>query len=337
MRITILIITIIGYSTLFSQSKYGKTPKEEKQCKEALIYVEYMDNDPELALSLWRTAYQICPAARKSQYQNGVKIYEQLLKSSQDKILKKKYLDTICSILDQRIVYFQQEGYVRGAKGIQLFKYNIENPENAYKELNQSLELSKSKTKPGVLFYLMKSMILLEKEGVKKTDDVFLLFDKINTVVNSNENDANYKKALVKIEQLVEPYMSCETLISITEKSFKTNKNNIDWLKRNILLFKVKKCYDAPIFEELLTTSFQLSSTVKDAELLAKIALTKKEYGKNIDWLNKAINMAETDELKASIYFNIAQTYMYQEQYVQVKKYALKAIALKKGWGAPQK
>ena len=57
-KLAFITLGIILSFNAFSQGKYGETPEDSVKCIENLIYVDYMKNDPKLALELWRVAYR---------------------------------------------------------------------------------------------------------------------------------------------------------------------------------------------------------------------------------------------------------------------------------------
>ena len=165
-KITLIIIGLIISLTTYSQGKYGATPEDSVVCIESLIYKDYMKNEPALALSLWRVAYNTCPKSQKTLYINGVKMYKSLSKKSKDEAQKSAYLDTIFQIYDQRIEMFGQKGMVLGQKGQAMLSTSYDK-EKTYATLTQALSITGNKTQSGTLVATMFATINMEKMGKK--------------------------------------------------------------------------------------------------------------------------------------------------------------------------
>jgi len=334
-----LILTGITISlSTFSQGKYGATPEDSLVCIESLIYKDYIKSEPKLAMSLWKKAYSVCPGSQKSLYINGVKMYKTLIKGAKDATLQKSLIDTMLSIYDQRIQYFGQEGMVKGMKAQAMMVYRKKETEAIYSLFEEAIALTGNKTAAGTTVGAMFSVINLEKAGKKSKEDVVEMFSKLSDICNANltgKQAAKYTKAIGKIENVSGPYLNCDALVALAEKSFEAKKDDVDWLRKTVKMLKRKKCYEAPIFAKVADAFFQKEPSAEGAEGMGKLFLGKKNYSQAIDFFKKAVEMAEGNEAKAEYTFSIAQAYLYSRQYAQVRTYAKKALALKSGWGAP--
>jgi len=167
---------VLGLAS-YAQPNYGATPEDSVACIESLIYKDYIKNDPNLALELWRVAYKVCPQSQKTLYINGAKMYKTLAKNTKDAELQKAYLDTMFSIYDQRIEMFGQRGLVLGYKG-QAMLAAKQDKEKIFATLNEAVELTGNKTQSGTLVATMFAIINMEKTGKKTKEDVVLMFEK---------------------------------------------------------------------------------------------------------------------------------------------------------------
>ncbi|MCB0408632.1 MAG: tetratricopeptide repeat protein [Flavobacteriales bacterium] len=332
-----LALTLIGIAVstfTFAQGKYGATPQDSITCIESLIYKDYMDNDPKLALSLWRKAYKVCPESQVSLYINGVKLYQGLIKEAKTGAEQQAYKDTMFSIFDQRIKVFGDEAKVKGYKGQTMLVYDKKNIEGIYTTLSEAVNLGGKETDAGTLVATMFAIVNLEKAEKKTKEDVVVQYDKLVSICAAN-NDEKYKDAQEKIQSVAAPYLDCEELVPLAEKNFEANKGDVVWLRNTVKLLKYKKCYEAEIFAKVAEALFPLDPSAESAENMGKLFLGKKDYDKAIDFFNKALEMAETDEDKAQYTFSIAEANLYAKNYSSARTYALKAAAMKSGWGEP--
>jgi tetratricopeptide (TPR) repeat protein len=340
-EITLIVTGLVISLSTFAQGKYGATPADSITCIESLIYKDYLKSEPALAHSLWRVAYSVCPKSQKSLYINGVKIYKSLAKAAKDETVSASYLDTMFSIYDQRIEMFGQKGKVLGMKG-QAMLSSRQDKGQTFLVLNEAIELTGNKTQSGTLVAMMFTIINLEKGGKKTKEEVVGMFEKTLAICAENKTgkgNARYAKAAEKINNITGPYLDCTVLVPLTEKNFEANKENLDWLRTTVTLLRKNKCYEsdegAVIYGKVAEAFFAKEPSASGAEGIATIYLSKKEFAIAIEWFEKSVGMAETDDEKAEYHFSIAKTYSYMKSYAQAKSAALKAAALKGGWGAP--
>ncbi|OFY89469.1 MAG: hypothetical protein A3K10_11685 [Bacteroidetes bacterium RIFCSPLOWO2_12_FULL_31_6] len=337
-KITLTIVGLIISLANFAQPNYGKTPQDSITCIESLIYKDYLKNDPKLALSLWRTAYRVCPQSQKTLYINGVDLYKELADNEKDEAKKEAYLDTMFSIYDRRIEMFGQRCLVLGYKGQAMLVNRQNEKEKTFEILNESVELCGNNTQSGTLVAAMFAIINLEKIGKKTKEEVVELFEKTIAICAANKDGKeaeNYVKADESIQSVTSPYLDCAVLVPLAEKNFEKNKDNVDWLRQAVRLLKVKKCYDTNIFEKLAVAYFKLEPSAEGAAGMGNLYLGKREFSKAAEWFLKAVDLATTDAEKAEYNFSVAQAYSYGKNYSQARTYALKAAGLKSGWGEP--
>ncbi|MGE0562394.1 MAG: tetratricopeptide repeat protein [Flavobacteriales bacterium] len=331
-KLTLVLLTLTITSLTFAQGKYGKTPEDSIVCIESLIYKDYLKSDPALALSLWKKAYKTCPESQLTLYINGVKLYQDLIKSATDAKTQKAYKDTMYSIFDQRITVFGDEAKVLGIKGQTMLVYSKSETQATFDVLNKAIELGKNETEPGTLVAMMFTVVNLEKDGKKAKSDVVEMYEKCLDIIAKN-TDESYAEAQKKVEALAAPYLDCEILIPIAEKNFEVNKANVDWLRRTMKLLRYKKCYDAAVFAKVAESYFALEPSAEGAEGMGKLFLGKKDYTKAIEFFNKAADMSDKDEEKAQFMLSIAEAYLYAKNYSSARTYANKALALKSNLG----
>jgi len=341
-KIALILVGLIISAGSFAQGKYGATPADSIVCIESLIYKDYLKSEPALAMSLWRVAYKTCPQSQKSLYINGANMYDALAKKEKDPVVKKAYIDTLFSIFDQRIEMFGQKGMVLGLKG-QKMMVKKQDKELTFSTLNEAIELTGNKTQSGTLVAMMFTVINLEKAGKKTKEEVVLMFEKTSAICALNKDrakgGARYVKAAGKIQNITSPYLDCTVLVPLANKNFESNQTNVDWLRTSMRLLQQNKCYStedgAVIYGKVAEAYFTLEPSANGAAGIATIYLGKKDYAKAIEFFQKAVDMSDTDDEKAEYMLSIAKAYSYKKSYSNARTFALKAAALKSGWGAP--
>ncbi|NCP44893.1 MAG: tetratricopeptide repeat protein [Flavobacteriales bacterium] len=339
MKLKSLIVSFFIINTLFFNAQikaqnYGATPEDSITCIKNLIYKDYIKTDPKLALSMWKTAYKICPGSQKSLYINGASMYKSLADKEKDEAKKELYLDTMFTIYDQRIEYFGEKGYVLGYKGQMMLVYRGKEYKATFDILNEAVQLTGDKSQTGTLVALMYATANMEKNGLMSKEDLVTIYGKLMDI-SGTQADEKYRDAEGQINAVAAPYLDCEVLIPLAEKGFEANKANLDWLKRMVTLLKRKKCYDADIFSKVAQAYFELEPSASGADGMGRIFWKNKDYNKAIEFFQKTVDMAETNHEKAEYTMSIAETYKTKGDYAQARNYAQKAINLKGNWGDP--
>lgn len=341
-KITLILAGLLISLTTFAQGKYGATAKDSVVCIESLIYKDYLDSEPKLALKLWKVAYKTCPKSQKSLYINGVKMYGNLADKEKDPVKKTAYLDTMLSIYDQRIEMFGQRGFVLGYKGQSMLSNGLDKDET-FATFDEAIKITGNKTQAGTLVGMMFTIINLEKAGKKTKEEVVEMFEKTTAICAVNKDKPKkgdrYAKAQEKISSVTSPYLDCTVLVPLAEKNFEANKTNIDWLRNTVNLLRKNKCYEstegAVIYGKVAESYFAIEPSASGAAGIATIYLSKKDYSEAIVWFEKSVEMAETDDEKADYTMSIAKSHSYKKSYSSAKSFALKAASLKSGWGEP--
>ncbi len=318
--------------------KYGK---DSAKCVINLsLYREfYKQKNYDDAISPWRWIFLNCPLASENTYIHGINIVKYMYKKEKDPDIKEKLIDTLMMVYDQRIEYFGKQGYILGRKGVDLFNLRPTSFEEVNNILKKSIEIEKKKSKASVLNYYFKTTI--ELVGDKKAD-TSLIIDNYNKVIEiveynikNNLKDSAYYKTKSNIENLFDPYATCENLINIYSKKFKENPKDIELLKKITMVLNKKECTESPLFFETTETLHKLQPSAESAFLMGKMCSAKKSYQKSADYLLEAIKLFEREEDKADSYLLLADIYKKLEQYPLARSYAYKAAKIRPDDGRP--
>ncbi len=343
-KITFLLLSLAFVLPVVAQddSKYGDNPD---QCKRDLSeYIEFVKQKSYVdALPAWRRVYNSCPKSSKSIYINGPKIYKALMKKEKDAAKKQAYVDTIMMIYDKRIEHFGQKGSVLGRKGSDLIRYRKEAYEEAYGYLTESTKLSAKKPQAAVLQNLMQASALMYKN--KKIDagqvvaDFSTASDQLAVLFEKDKEKAKKIESYKKVEENIGKLFistgagSCDVLIGHFTPKFEAAPKDEELLKTITKYLDKGDCTDSKLFFQASVNLYEISPSSQAAYNIAKMAAKKKEYSKAAKFYNKAIELEENDETKAQYYYELAAVSMASP--ASARSYALKAIALKSGWGAP--
>jgi hypothetical protein len=211
------------------------------------------------AIVPWRWVFVNCPRATENTYVDGTRIFSYLVENTQDTILKNKYIDTLMMIYDQRIKYFNKEGYTLGRKGIDMFLYQPANFEQSYNTLKRSVELEGVNSAGPVLFYYQRAAITMVKNSKADTTLITDVYYKVKGIIDQNlkknkdnaKELANWEVVQGNLDVAIEPYTKCADLVSIFQKEYTAKPNDIDLLKRISDALDKKGCKSDPLYTEV--------------------------------------------------------------------------------------
>jgi tetratricopeptide (TPR) repeat protein len=327
--------------TQSSDHEYGRYGKDSITCVMNIsLYREFFKqwkasgyeskivND---AIGPWRWVFLNCPKGTQNTYIEGVKLIEYMMEQQEDEVLKDKYVDTLMMLYDQRIEYFNKEGYVLGRKGVDLYKYRP----SAYKEvfdiLGRSVELEGMGTDPPVVVYYFRSAIAKVKEGEADTGLIVDTYLQSMEIVEHNlkkgKRKANWEIVQGNVELSFEPYATCEDLIPVYREKFTETPDDIDLLKKITTMLDDKNCQEDPLYFETSAKLYELEPSPESAYLLGKMLLKEGDFEEAISYLEQSEGMEDKDKVaKAKKY--IAESYRALKNFPTARKYALEAAAI---------
>ena len=353
--LAIAIIAGISISSEISAQeikKYGETPEDSVECIMNLsLYTEfykqwkgsgYKNASIHDAIGPWRLVYENCPVARLGTYVNGVKMYTFFIKNEKDEAARNAYIDTLMMVFDQRIQYFEKEGYVLGRKGVALYSYRIQDYEKAYNILRKSIELDGNAVYPDVLVFFMRATKKMINEGVASEDIIFDNYELSSKIIEVNLNAhkdnakklANWENVRGNIDLIFEPFATCEAIIKIYTPKFQKNPDDLKMLKKLTKLLDRKKCTDDQLYFDAIVKLYDLEPSTEAAYLIGKMLMQSQEYAKAIDYLKEGENLEDSED-RADCFLYIAECYRVNKNYPSARSYALKSAGERPTDGNP--
>jgi len=332
-------------TTTQTESKYGK---DSVQCLMNLsLYREYVKQKNYIeALPGWRKVFTNCPLATKNIYIDGSKIYRYLIEAEKNDEVKKKLVDTLMMIYDQRIKYFAQEGENLARKAVDLFQYDNSRYNEVYDLATKSYEILKDKTPDAAMLVLFQaSLIKFQKNEIDKVqliNDFSTASDVLDKQYNTQQNQE--KKDMIKKYQEKNENLfaksgaaDCTTLVSIYSPKFEANKENVDFLKQVLKILEKIGCTNDDLYAQSAEALYKQEPSAEAAYGLAKVFLKKQQYNKAVEYYKEAINNIDsTTEAKADYYFELATIVGGKlDQNEAARNYAYKALAIRPNWGEP--
>lgn len=290
----------------------------------------------------WRYVFLYCPASMQSLYFDGLKIMNWRIKNETDKAIKEKLIDTLMMIYDNRIKYFNKEGYVLGRKGVEMYKFHPENYEEIYNTLNRSIELEGDKTYPDVLVFFMRTTKKMIDNGKAPEDIIFDNYEKSSRIIDFNldkfkddaRKKANWKNVKVNVQITFEPYATCEALVKIYSKKYKETPDDAELLKKIIRSLDKKRCTSESLYFEVTLRLYEIEPSPESAYMIGRMYVKKEKYAESIKFLKEGDKL-EDEEDKATSYLLLSGVYKQLNDFPTSRVYALKAAKLMPNDGHP--
>lgn len=281
----------------------------------------------------WSWVFKNCPKASKNTYIEGVSIMDYLINSAKTAEQKSMYIDTLMLLYDQRIKYFNQEGFVLGRKGMDLLKYKPDAVETAYPLLKKSFDLEAGASDPAVLVYLFE--ITIKMANAEKIDKSVIVetYESVMPFIEKNIVDFAEKPDKLKewqntkeiYETAFQPYATCEVLVPIFEKKLAENPDDIELLKKVVSTLDKKRCNDTQLYFDATIKLNSLEPTPASSFFIAKVYLKLNMFQKAYPYLEKATEM-EDPEKRSDAYLLIATYHRENNNLTKAREYAQKAI-----------
>jgi tetratricopeptide (TPR) repeat protein len=307
----------------------------------------------------WRYVFNNCPLASQYTYTDGSKIIEYLYSNTNDKQLKEAYIDTLMILYDQRIQAFSNEataseGFILGRKGIELISYSPNAVLESNKILSRSISKLGNESESAVILYYFLTTVRSVKEFNVDSLKIFENYDIASDIISYNikkykyEIEANpteaskttkalenYEATLNNIDNLFEPFATCDNLLRIYSKKFEQNPNDTSMLERLISSFDKKDC-TPELYYQANEQLYKIKPSPSSAFAIGKMYLKLNNYSKATKFLQDVAESKDIDnETRADAYYHLAEAYKSMNNYSSSRINAIKSAELKPTDGKP--
>lgn len=350
---------VVEESNLSECVKFSDIKQSEKALESYVIYRDFFKlNQYQQALPYWRQVYSLAPAAdgkRYVVYTDGVYLYEDLMRKSDDQILTYNYMDTILYLYDEAIeCYPNYDGYLTARKAFDIYyKFpDSHTEEQKYSLFTHAITLLGDDTPAFVVNPFTALLVQQFGSGAIDTVETRQWATKIKKLVEEqvklNPNAEDWKiverYALDKIADFesVKGFYDCAYYRDLYLSAY-LESDTMDCDQAFLTYSKLRwggcseEDPDLQAIEEQLKNNCNIvpggsSGLAKDAFAL----LQEGNYSKAIEAFDEAIKFAETDERKAAYALMVAKVYFsYLKNFPKSRTYALKAADYRSDWGEP--
>ena len=301
-------------------------------------------------VAAWRRVFINCPGYKERTLTDGTKIVNNaLIKSTNDPVLKEKYIDTLVMVYETRIQYFprtkpgDQVGNIKGRMGVDLMGYPSR-LEQAYNALKDAVDMEGNNSNYAFVDGLFSTTINMVKAG--KLDEATILdeYSRLMDIVDFNikkyteeENEkllTSYQATKGNLEGGVQPYANCEDLVRIYQKKFDAEPDNVELLNKIATVLSARNCDKTDLYLAVAIKLHKLNPSPESAYFIGKRYLSDQEYSKAVSYLLEATKSEDAKSAQQA-YKYLAQIMLKEGRGEQGRIYARKAIELDRTDGEP--
>jgi hypothetical protein len=368
-----LLLTVFAVSSITAQcTNWNDSPRKSEAEDAHVVYrslikgkqVADLDKMTEEEFTTtfdnWKLAYEIAPAAdgkRASHYSDGRKLMMAKFNKEQDAEKKKEYAQAVLRLYDEQIECYQNEGYLLGRKGFDMF-YFLGNgySMDSYETLKSSAKKGGNATEYIVFDPLTQIMAYLYKSKQIEREEVIEVYDEVEKIIAYNsENNKDYAQyykdvgAIVtnNFKEVAGEVFDCEYFKKRLLPKFQENPDDLEVIKYVYVTLSDQNCQeDDPEMKELKAKYELVAKAYNDSiEVIrrndnpiydATKLQQEEKYKEAVARYKVGIETSDDDNAKAQAYYSIAfiQTYEFGK-YQTARGNAQKAAGLKSGWGKP--
>ena len=329
-----------------AQSKWGDTPEDSAACivNVSLYQDFYRQKSYAECYEPWREIIKHCPRFSKTVYQRGSTILKTMVNNAKTAEERDGYIDELMNMYDLRAQYFGEEAKVKAMKAYDLSTLRPSAVKDIYETYNQAIQAGAEQLDENYLTLFFKSTVDYVKAGLAEPTLVIdnydivseLLQNILDTVVDDSVKAAKIRGYMVNVESVFSPYASCDQLVSIYQKKFDADPNNIDLLKKITGIMMKKGCTENnPLFFAATEQLYRLEPSPSTAMRMGQMCLGKKQYSKAIEYVKDAVDRLTDKKDRYMAYLILGLSYAGQDSYSAARTALLKAAEVDRTKGEP--
>ncbi|MBP5563115.1 MAG: hypothetical protein J6X51_03685 [Bacteroidales bacterium] len=214
------------------------------------------------------------------------------------------------------------EAYERATDYLDL---SILNATKAYEQSADALEALNAQLEKGEI-----DRMAYDKQAKKLTSDT----------ARQAKLIVNYRKTLVKINNAVTPYASCEVLEMLYTKKFEEIKGDLAAVSKMVNTMFKGGCTNSQVFQDGLSILHKASPSRNTAFMMGNLMLknyatnkTDENFTATVDYFKEAVKLSETHEQKADANYMLALAYQLRGANSEARAAAYEALKSKPDMG----
>jgi len=370
MRLKSIILSVV---LLLSFGIYAQTELECKT-NLSNAHVATQAKNYDAAYGPWLYVKKNCPGLNLATYADGEKIMKYKIETSKGEV-QLSFVNTLLDLWKLRGEHFNNDtpqGEYE-AKACQLqYDYKDELGKTTF-ELFACFDTAfnadkETFTHPKSLYTYFSLMVELFDAGKKSPTELFETYDDINekieveiqnyseklnalvekvdngeTLTNGEKNKKrafesylkNYTLIQKNINVIVDKRATCENLIPLYTKDYKTFQNDSIWLKRSVSRMYHKDCTDDDLYETLVKQYDKVAPSADTKIYVATVLMKKGKYDEAYEYLSQGYGLEERPYKKAKLAITIGLIYKKKFNYSKARNLFLDALRLNPANGKP--
>ena len=305
------------------------------------------------AYPFWKIAYDECPAAHVNIYIGGRNIIMWLISEETDPTKVDALVDDLMKLYDDRLLYFPKDPkypkdnvIARKAADYNTLKGEKTDYSLMYKWTREAIEEFKEKTDPmAVSRYMFSSFKIMQGDIENHRDNYINDYLKCSEILDQQYAEAMAAnnstgsetilghKSSIDQDFFASGVADCDILQGIYAPKIEENKNNLDFLKQTMILFRRLQCNETDLFITASEYAYKIEPTAESAMGLGLKAYKDKDLSTAEKYYNEAISMSDNSETKAKLYYTIATMALQQSQYQKAKQLSLRCLGENPNFG----
>lgn len=285
--------------------------------------------------------YKNNPVLHESIYIDGAKAVEKLIQQTEDDKYKKTLQDSLLTIYDLRLLYFDNDVEVMGRKAYAAFKQYYNQPAQ-YSLLAELYDSAYAMEPDQFAYFNMTPYMTLAKYYYQRKPEempatrVLDIHDKISYSIIAQEGSdaAKMKREQDKVDALLSSMgeiLTCEFIASKLVPKLEADSTDLNTAKK-IFSYSLKaKCTDQAFFLTAGNLVFDNDPTYELASALGNRHLSRNETEKALKYFQKALELTTDQEKLYDTQYNLALAYSKSSQKVASRKAALEALKVRPG------
>jgi tetratricopeptide (TPR) repeat protein len=309
------------------------------------------------AMRYWKIAYYNAPGSNgsvKSHFSDGVRLYGDLIRNTEDSVMQNMYIDTIMSIFEKRVECFGEDANFYAQKGFDLY-YNMSglvDERTIYETFKKSIDMSEYKIEFFLINPFVKTLYDMTVEGKLEHPEASRYAVKMIKAIERGlaecegkdceawEIIASYSPDRLEALEALDGFYDCEYY---TEKYYtlqQQSPEDCELVKLAYARMLRGGCDEAhpPLVQ---MQEFMAGPCYEAPPSLGPCregirAYNSGEYRKAVELLQECAEVTEDKERKAYYLMLISKVYYRDlKNYPASRRYALEAAQLRPNWGEP--
>lgn len=300
------------------------------------------------ALSPWEEAYANCKGSHRSIYTYGVQIVNWQISQAKGE-QREQLIDKLFAVYDEQIQYFgndkkQPKALLLGWKAYYLQTYRPSEVAKRYEWIKECVTSQKHASKAEFLQLFVQTSCEMYKADNSLANQFIDDYLFANEMLEANGANAALKNAATyaQIDQQMDGLFAtsgvadCEQMDKIYASQVEASKDNYDFLKSTIELYKSVNCKESNVYFAASENAHRIKPTAESAAGCAAMSYKKGEFARAVEYFNEAASLTDDNEDKADYFNAIAQVYNANlNNPIRSREYARKSLEVYPEQGTP--